>query len=134
MVVILALAAAAIYGLVFLFKRLVRPREQRDPYLKVLSRAGLGANRFVYVISLGSKAWLVGAGEGGVTPIAEISDQEVVDAMFLEDASRKNAEAVRGQLPDFGALLRRLSGGIVQDKPGASPENVRKRRERLKGL
>jgi hypothetical protein len=83
---------------------------------------------------VGSKAWLVGAGEGGVSPIAEISDQEAVDAMLLEDASRKSAESIRGPLPDFGALLRRLAGGSLPDKPGASPENVRKRRERLKGL
>ncbi|MDR2028317.1 MAG: flagellar biosynthetic protein FliO [Treponema sp.] len=133
MVAILALVAAAIYGVVFLFKRLLRPRDTQDPYLKILSRVGLGSNRFVYVISVGSKAWLVGAGEGGVCLIAELSDQEAVDAMLLEDASRRS-ESIRGQFPDFGALLRRLSGGNLPDKPGASPENVRKRRERLKDL
>jgi flagellar protein FliO/FliZ len=134
MVVILALAAAAIYGLIFLFKRLIRPREQGDPYLKILSRASLGPNRSVYVISVGSKAWLVGAGEGGVSLIAEISDQETVDALLLDNASRRSAESIRGQFPDFGTLLRRLAGGSLPDKPGAGPENVRKRRERLKGL
>jgi flagellar protein FliO/FliZ len=134
MVVVLALAALAIYGLIFLFKRLIRPREQRDPHLKVLSRVSLGPNRSVYVISVGSKAWLVGAGEGGVSLIAEISDQEAVDAMLLDEASRKSAESIRGQFPDFGTFLRRLAGGSLPDKGRAGPENVRKRRERLKDL
>jgi flagellar protein FliO/FliZ len=134
MVAVLALVAAAIYGLIFLFRRLLRPRDRGDSHLKVLSRLSLGANRFVYVISLGSKAWLVGAGEGGISPIAEISDQETVDAMLLDDASRRSAESIRGQLPDFRTLLRRLSGGTVPDKGEAGPENVRKRRERLKDL
>jgi flagellar protein FliO/FliZ len=134
MVAVLALAALAIYGFIFLFKRLIRPREQGDSYLKILSRASLGPNRSVYVISVGSKAWLVGAGEGGVSLIAEISDQETVDALLLEDASRRSAESIRGQFPDFGALLRRLAGGSLPDKGRASPDNVRKRRERLKGL
>jgi flagellar protein FliO/FliZ len=134
MVAVLALVAAAIYGVIFLFKRLFRPRDRGDSHLKVLSRLSLGANRFVYVISLGSKAWLVGAGEGGISPIAEISDQETVDAMLLDDASRRSAESIRGELPDFRTLLRRLSGGTVPDKGGAGPENVRKRRKRLKDL
>jgi flagellar protein FliO/FliZ len=93
-----------------------------------VASAHLGSNRFVHVVSVGPKqAWLVGAGDGGVSLIAEITDKETVDAMLLED-SQKTTET--GKFPDFRSLLRRFGG----DTPGPSPENIRKRRERLRGL
>jgi flagellar protein FliO/FliZ len=133
MLLVLALAALAIYGVIFFLKRLTRPMEQRDPHLKVLASHHLGSNRFVYVVSVGSRAWLVGAAESGVSLIAEIEDQETVDAMFLED-SRKNAET-GSRFLDFRTMLRRLSGGdFPEPSGGPSVDNVRKRRERLRGL
>jgi flagellar protein FliO/FliZ len=133
MVLVLVLAALAIYGVVFFLKRLGRPAEQRDPYLKVLASAHLGSNRFVYVVSVGSRAWLVGAADNGVSLIAEVDDQEAVDAMRLDD-SRKSAET-GSRFLDFKTMLRRLSGGNFPENSGSpSADNVRKRRERLRGL
>jgi flagellar biogenesis protein FliO len=135
MVAVLALVAVLIYIAVFLLKgflkRISRPQEALNPYLKVLATAHLGSNRFLHVVSVGPKqAWLVGASDGEVSLIAEIGDKETVDAMLLED-SRKATET--GKFPDFRSLLRRFGGG-TGDSPGPSPENVRKRRERLRGL
>jgi flagellar protein FliO/FliZ len=133
MVLVLALAALAVYGVVFFLKRLGRPAEQRDPYLKVLASVHLGANRFAYVLSVGSRAWLVGAAESGVSLIAEISDQETVDAMRLDD-SRKSAET-GSRFLDFKTMLRRLGGGgFPENSTGPGADNLRKRRERLRGL
>ncbi|MDR0562954.1 MAG: flagellar biosynthetic protein FliO [Spirochaetaceae bacterium] len=132
MVLVLALAAAAVYGVVFFLKRISRTPEQKDPHLKVLAAAHLGSNRFVHVVSVGSKAWLIGAGESGVSLISEIADSEAVDAMLL-DASRKNAETEK--LSDFARLLSRVSGKELPSvQPDLNAENVRKRRERLRGL
>jgi len=83
------------------------------------------------VVSVGSKAWLVGASEGGVGLISEIEDKDILNALFLED-SRKSAEAPQGRFLDFRAMLRRLGMPVESGVPGA--ENIRKRRERLKGL
>jgi flagellar protein FliO/FliZ len=134
MVLVLALAAAAIYGVVFFLRRAARPRESNNPHLKILTSAHLGSNRFVYVIAVGSRAWLVGAGEGGVSLIAEVADQEAVDAMLLDNSVRGVETA-----GNFRALLRRLGGGFVLGKPGPSGDAVgtdtlRKNRERLRGL
>jgi flagellar protein FliO/FliZ len=131
MVVVLALAAGLIYVVVFLLKRITRPSEQVNPHLKILSSAYLGSNRYVHVVSAGSKAWLLGACDGGVTLIAEVTDREAVDAMLLDD-SRKKAEGGATRLLDFSSLMRRFGG--AGNKGGPSPENIRKRRERLKGL
>ncbi|MDR1985843.1 MAG: flagellar biosynthetic protein FliO [Treponema sp.] len=134
MVLVLALAAGAIYGVVVFLKRISRPPDQKDPYLKVLAGAHLGSNRFLHAVSLGSQAWLVGAGEGGVSLIAEITDRETIDAMLL-NASRKHAEPGEGKLLDFSQLLRRLGGEAGPDpQTKLKAENVRKRRERLRGL
>jgi len=131
----LAVVAAAIYGLVFLVRRFARGSTSRDPFLKILASAPLGANRSVYIISVGSQAWLVGAAENGVHLISEIGDRDALDAMFLED-SRKSADAESSggrRFPDFRALLRRLGMPADSDAP-PGPEDIRKHGERLKGL
>jgi flagellar protein FliO/FliZ len=134
MLLVLALAAGAIYGIVFFLKRISRPQEQKDPHLQVLAGVHLGSNRFAHVVSLGSQAWLLGAAEGGVSLIAEITDKETIDAMLL-DASRKHAETGGGKLLNFSQLLRRLGAAAGPDpQAGLKAENVRKRRERLRGL
>jgi flagellar protein FliO/FliZ len=134
MILVLALAAGAIYGIVFFLKRISRPQEQKDPHLQVVAGVHLGSNRFAHVVSLGSQAWLLGSAEGGVSLIAEITDRETIDAMLL-DASRKHAETGRGKLLDFSQVLRRLSGEVGPDpQAGLKAENVRKRREHLRGL
>jgi flagellar protein FliO/FliZ len=136
MVLVLALAAAAVYGVVYFLRRSARPQTQRNSHLKILTSAHLGSNRFVYVVSVGGRAWLIGAGEGGVTPIAEVEDQEAIDAMLL-DESRSASETGASRFADFKALFRRL-GGAKSNSAGTggvfSVETLRKQREKLKGL
>jgi flagellar protein FliO/FliZ len=131
-VLVLALSAAAIYGVVFFFKRLSKPPEQASPHLKTLARIPVGSGNAVAVVAVGARAWLVGvgAGDGGVSLIAEIEDQETVDAMLL-DHSRNDSGAAAGAL-NFSALLRRLGGGNNDKRFGAG--DIRKRRERLNKL
>ena len=135
MVLVLALAALAIYGVVFFIKRLARPKEIQDPHLKILARIPLGADSFAAVLSLGAKAWLVGGGSGGINLISEIDDTESLETLLLEDA-KKNAETGKKFL-DFRALLGRFSApqDISRESPGITQaEALRKQRERLKGL
>jgi flagellar protein FliO/FliZ len=130
MLLLLILAAAAIYGVVYFLKRASRPSERRDPNVRLLSSVHLGANRFVHAVSVGSRVLLLGAGDSGVNLITEIDDQDTINAMLLED-SRKTAETAAGRFPDFKALLRGF--GVQTGKP-PGVDNIRKRRERLKGL
>jgi flagellar protein FliO/FliZ len=142
-VLLLILAAAAVYGVVYVVRKLSRPRELQDPNLRILASTRLGQSRFVHVVALGSRAWLVGSGEGGISHIADITEQEALDTLFL-DESRRNAEA-NGNRWDFRSLLRRL--GIVDRGTGPRagippegtqeslrPDEIRRRRERLRGL
>jgi len=131
MILVLILVAAAIYGIVFLFRKTSRQQRQTsDPYLKVLANTHLGANRYAHIISAGSRAWLIGSSEGGVNLISEIEDKEIIDAMMLDDSGK--AEQVTGRFPDFISLLRSVGFRANSNAPGA--DDIRKRRERLKGL
>jgi flagellar protein FliO/FliZ len=131
MLLILALAAAAVYGVVYFIKRASRPAERRDPNVKLLSSVHLGSNRFVHALAVGTKVWLLGAGDSGVNLIAEIEDPDTVNAMLLEE-SRRSAEAAPGGFLDFKAMLRRF--GIPVDKQVPGADNIRKRRDRIRGF
>ena len=142
-VLLLILAAAAIYGVVYAVKKLSRPRDARSPHLRVLATTQLGPNRFVHVVALGSRGWLVGSGEGGISHIADIEEQETIDALFLEESRRAAFGSTGG---DFRSLLRRLGiGSPAPEGPEETPgpdngevgtlaENIRRRRNRLRGL
>ncbi|MDR2542853.1 MAG: flagellar biosynthetic protein FliO [Treponema sp.] len=130
MILVLALCAAAIYGIVFFIKKASRRTVRDDPFLKVLANTNLGLNRYVHIVSVGSKAWLVGAGENGVNLISEIEDKEIVDAMLLED-SRKG-EAASSRLGDFMSMMRHLGVRTAANAPGT--DDIRKHRERLRKL
>jgi len=131
MVLALALAAAAVYGVVFFIKRSSKQTALNDPFLKILASAHLGSNRYAHIVSVGSKAYLVGASDGGVSLIDEVDDKDILNAMLLED-SRKGVDEKPGRLNDFVSILRRF--GLSVKQGGQSAENIRKSRERLKGL
>jgi flagellar protein FliO/FliZ len=139
----LIVVAAAVYGVVYFLRKIGRPAEVRESALKVLASTHLGSNRFVHVVSLGEKAWLVGASDGGVDLIAEIEDKESIDALLL-DESKRAGEGGAGKI-DFFSIMRKLgAGGRLAGSRGAGPSSssngspsaigVRERRERLRGL
>jgi len=135
MVLVLALAALAVYGVVFLIKRAGRTPDYRDPHLHVLARAPLGPNAYAAVLSLGGKAWLVGASDGGVSLIAEVEDQETLAAMLSDDAHRAQ-ETGAARPGSFLSLFRRF-GGRLGNEPGLGSvhtENLRNRQKRLRGM
>ena len=131
-VLALAVTAAAVYGVVYLLKRVTRQNDVKDPHLRVLATAHLGSNRFVHVVSLGGKAWLIGASDGGVQLISEVDDSETRDALFLEDSRRQSERAGAFSL-DFKAMMRKFGGG-QQNDAGPGADSIRKKRERLRGL
>jgi flagellar protein FliO/FliZ len=131
MILVLVLAAAAIYGVVWFIKKASRRTEPKDPNLHVLSSVHLGLNRYVHIVSVGSQAWLLGAADGGVALITEIEDKDIVNAMLLAD-SQKSGVPGPGGIIDFKSMLRRF--GLTPDGKAPTPDSIKKRRERLKGL
>ena len=139
MVLVLALAALAIYGVVFFIKRVSRPQESRDPHLKILARTALSSDSYAAVVSVGRKAWLVAGGGGGVNLISELEESESLETMLL-DEERKAAEAGNRPLIDFRSLISRFGSAPRQGRDANSgsennslSERLRKQRERLGG-
>ena len=135
MVLVLALAALAIYGVVLFIKRLTRPQENRDPHLKVLARTPLSNDTYAAVISVGAKAWLVCGGAGAVNLISEIDDKEPLESMLLDEANRSQDTR---RFTDFRSLLSRFSPSKKNKNTGIdnnafSTEFLRNQRERLRG-
>jgi len=128
-ILVLALSALAIYGIVYFIKRLGKPSRAKDPHLKVLATTPLGTSSYAAVISVGSKAWLVGGGDSGVSLISEITEQEVLESMLIDEA-RKNPAVPTGRFAEFQAFLKKFT----KNNFGASAENLRKQRDRLKGI
>ncbi|MDR0708308.1 MAG: flagellar biosynthetic protein FliO [Treponema sp.] len=141
LVLALTLVAVAIYGIVFFLKKISRPSIQQGRFVKVLASAALGPNKAVHVIAVGGKAWLVGDTEnGGVSLIAELTDQETVDAMILED-SRRNAESAgkAGFTNLFSNVLGSKAGAAGKNETAGeasapTAERLRKTRERLQEM
>jgi len=135
MVLVLAVAALAIYGVVFFVKRFARPQESRDPHLKLLAQVPLSSDSYAAVISVGGKAWLVGGGSGGLNLISEINDTETLETLLLDDARRNAASDFKGF--DFQSLLRRFRGNAAARTgmpAGSFSDRLRKQRERVRGL
>jgi flagellar protein FliO/FliZ len=140
MVLVLLLAALAIYGVVFLVKKFSRPKTVVDPYLKVLAHTPLGNGAFAAVLSVGSKAWLVAGGEGGVNLISEISEKEVLETMLIDESRRSSLNL---RFPDFGSFLNKFihsSGQNFTNSPSPSANAsdqisaLKQQRDRLRGL
>jgi len=130
MLLVLALAAAAVYGIVFFIKRTSRKKDTEDPFLKVLANTHLGFNRYAHIVSVGDRAWLLGSSDGGVSLIGEIDDKDVINAMLLEDSTK--SERNQSRFPDFLGMIRRF--GVQAERSAPSADDIRRRRERLKGL
>ena len=133
MILVLALAALAIYGVVYFIKRMSKPQVARDPHLKVLARVPLSGDTFAAVLSVGAKAWLVGGGSGGLNLISEIDETESLEAMLIDEA-RKTSETGTRPLVDFRSLMARFGKGNQQPLDNSHAEALRKQRERLKDL
>lgn len=82
-VLVLAVVIALIWGFFMFLKKTSGAADSSDPYLKKVAALTLAPGKFVYVVTLKSKAYLVGVADNSVSLIAEIDDQELIDAMNL---------------------------------------------------
>lgn len=144
-VIVLALAAAAIYGIVYFLKRGRTGELPDDTYLKVLARSPINIKTAAAVIAVGGRAWLVGLSDANVSAISEITDKETVDAMLLAYSERA---AGSNNAANFTSLLRRFAGGRGGQRKTreaavtpadisvdtSQPLNLQRNRERLKNL
>jgi flagellar protein FliO/FliZ len=96
----------------------MRRRGQGGGLVEVLSSTPLGPNRHLHLVRVGDEVILVGAGEGGITPLrtfdedeaielgAIASEDELIDAGFADALAAAGAPAPRSRRPSKGLLDR----------------------------
>jgi len=139
MIFVLALVLGAIYGVFRLMRRLARPRGSEESAVKLLASTNIGPGRALHVVSLGSKAYLIGATDASVSLIAEVEDKEFADALALKAALAPERAGPRGDFADLlGSLLGRgkgrspLSRKGAADRGGSGGDFLARQRERLR--
>ena len=114
-ILVLVVVIAIIYGFFAFLKKTTGITDSIDPYLKKVATLPLSSGKTVYVVTLNSHAYLIGAADNSVNLIAEIDDKELVDAMNLHAPTgdgKKNTF-------DFSTLLNKFS-----TKPRAKTEKT----------
>ncbi len=129
MLLVLGLVIASIYGLYALLRRGSRPAVAADSYLRILATTSLGAGKSLHVVSLGDKAWLVGATDSSINLVAPIDNKELVDALEL-----RAAEGPQTPRKDFSSMLIELLGRKGSRKVGSADATdfFSRQRDRLK--
>jgi flagellar protein FliO/FliZ len=112
----LAVVIGVIYGLTWVLKQVKRSKSTAasGSGLETLATLPLGTNRTLHLVRAGGEIVLIGAGEGGVTPIRTYQDAEARELGLIE--SLPDFDLVTGEpaeRPVTGSLLDRLRSRTV---------------------
>lgn len=129
MVVVLAAVLGAIYLLFLLLKRGARVRGGNGAGIAVLGSRSLGGSRSLHLVQVGRGVYLVGATDQALNLIAEVTDQDSIDALPPAPAAGNGAGRNFSDLvAELGAAV---GGGRAAPAPGAF---LRRQQERLQRL
>lgn len=130
MFLVLGLILLALYGLYVFLKRKAKRPIQEDPFIKHLGVTQIAPGKSVHVLSLGSKAWLLGVSDTAVTMLAELDDKELIDAMVVK-AQEAPPEV---QTTDFRSIFLRLFPGVQKKSENPKLDVFSEQRNRIKKL
>jgi flagellar protein FliO/FliZ len=107
----LAVVIGVIYGLTWVLKQIKASKSNAasGAGLETLATLPLGTNRTLHLVRAGDEVVLLGAGDGGVTPIRTYSDQEARALGLIED----EAVDIVGRPALTGSLMERLRNRTV---------------------
>ncbi len=129
LVVVLILLCVACYFIIRFLRKSPRTVVS-DPFLKSVASLSLGQGKSVAVVTLGSRAFLLGIADQSVSLIAEITDNELIDQMNLD------AGINSGRQKSFAEMLSELIPKSRQKNEASSAEKtvdfIRNRRSSLK--
>lgn len=110
MVLVLLMVVAAIYGLIALLRKRVRPQvEEESSPIRILASKSVGENE-IHAVMIGSQVIVLGGGASGLELITRIEDQETIDELVLSH-STGTATQQRGRT--FGSVLAGWLGNIA---------------------
>jgi flagellar protein FliO/FliZ len=109
----LAVVIGVIYGLTWVLKQVKASKSTgaSGSGLETLATLPLGTNRTLHLVRAGDEVVLIGAGEGGVTPIRTYQDAEARELGLLDALPDGDEIVARPAMP--GGLLNRLRSATV---------------------
>jgi len=128
MFVSLGIVLLVIWGISVLFKRFVSVRglATTTESLKILYTMSLSPTRTLYLVRLGDRILLIGAGDGGMRTLSEISNPDEVAAIIREIEYKGNF--------DLNPFRDRLQSIIGEDeKSDLNKDDFKERQRKLKG-
>jgi flagellar biogenesis protein FliO len=136
MVLVLALVAGAVYGVIALLKRRIsHTTGDEDSPIRVLASRKIGAAGEVYAVMVGKTVLLLSGADGGIQRLATIEDQETIDELILAHSQtapeRKTFARALGEWFSNFAVPGTSRETVTRFDVGAG---LSKRRERLRGL
>ena len=134
MFVVLAAVVGCIYLLFWLLRRGMRPKAPENEQIRLLGSRSLAGNRALHLVEVGRSVYLVGSAESGVNLVAEVKDQETIDAIRVQAAE----EGGRTRRTFAETLSRIFSPGKPGPRKGPGPADgadfLRRSRDRLRRL
>jgi flagellar protein FliO/FliZ len=122
-IIVLALVVACIYAVFHFMKKSVNPAGiTEDDYLKKVASLSVAPGKAVHVVTINRHAYVIGTAENSISLIAELNDDELVDAMNVNaekkpDTSRKDfASMLQSRLGQFHDRLGKISAGSENKK------------------
>ncbi len=91
MLLIRAAVVGLIYLLFWVLRRGTGRRIQENEMIRVLGSRSLSGSKALHLVEVGGSVFLVGASDGGVELISEITDKESLDALRLKAAEQRPA-------------------------------------------
>ncbi len=135
-IIVLAAVIGLIYLLVYLLKKVTPMTENSEERISLLATRHLKRDASLHLVEVGSQVFLIGSGSSSVNLISEITDQETLDRLRLEETGRKPVPG-----GGFRNLLRRgLAAGAASSAGGGkklteqSADFLKSQRNRLRNL
>lgn len=122
MILVLVLVVAAIYGILFFIKRRGNGVRSEDEFLRRVAYLNLGQGKSVEVVTLVDRgAYLLGVTEGGINLIAEVKDEELIQAMNLYADKKSNSSKPK----NFAEVLDLFMPGGPRENTSPAERNGR---------
>lgn len=130
MVLVLGGVLGVIYLLFFLLKKAGRPVKDSGSIINVIATKNLTNNSAVHILKVGNQYFFVGAGDGNIRLLSEITDRETLDQFKLESSgsltqNRSFSDILKGVFRGSGGL-----GNVDKERSGF----LKQQRERLKKM
>ena len=99
--------------------------------IQIITSIPVGTNRFLQIIEVGNKYYLIGSTDSNVNLLAEITDKDTLNIIKV----MKNKENIIKKPPTFAYFMNNLLGGVKNRKiSDVSADFLKKQKDRLKNF